>query len=57
MKASTLVVAVALVLMGSGCVSNQQTIGDAKVDSETVPKTLIMASLSEYRAMPNEEEA
>jgi hypothetical protein len=38
-------------------VSNQQTIGDAKVDSGTVPKTLIMASLSEYRAMPNEEEA
>jgi hypothetical protein len=55
MKTCTRVVAVALALM-AGSVSNQ-TIGDAKVGSGTVPKTrLIMASLKGYRAMPYVEE-
>ena len=46
MKALALVVAVTVALVASGCVSNQQPIGDAKVGSGTVPKThLIMARL------------
>jgi hypothetical protein len=46
MKALAFVVAVVLALGASGCVSNQQPIGDAKVGSGTVPKTrLIMARL------------
>jgi hypothetical protein len=46
MKALTLVVAVAVALMASGCVSKQEPIGDAKVGGGTVPKTrLIMATL------------
>jgi hypothetical protein len=46
MKALALVVAVALVLCTSGCVSKQEPISDAKVGGGIVPKTrLIMARL------------
>ena len=46
MKALALVVAVALALGASGCVSKEQTIGAASVGVGTVPKTrLIMARL------------
>jgi hypothetical protein len=46
MKALALVLAAAFALGASGCVSNQQPIGDAKVVGGTVPKTrLIMARL------------
>ena len=58
MKACKTVVAVALALLTSGCVSNQQTLADAKVGGGSFAKTrLIMASLSDYRAVPNEEDA
>jgi hypothetical protein len=58
MKACKFVIAVALALLASGCVTNQQPVGDAKMGSGSVPKTrLIMANLSDYRAMPNQEEA
>jgi hypothetical protein len=57
MKACKTGVAVALALMTSGCVSNQQTLADAKFGGGSFAKTrLIMASL-DYRAMPNEEDA
>jgi hypothetical protein len=46
MKALALILAAAFALGASGCVSNQQPIGDAKVVGGTVPKTrLIMARL------------
>jgi len=49
MKACKTVVAVALALMTSGCVSNQQTLADAKFGGGSFAKTrLIMASL-DYR--------
>jgi hypothetical protein len=46
MKALSLVVAVAVALAASGCVSKQEPIGDAKLGGGTVPKTrIIMATL------------
>jgi hypothetical protein len=46
MKALTLVVALAVALVASGCVNRQEPIGNAMVGGGTVPKTrLIMARL------------
>jgi hypothetical protein len=47
MKGFAVVAAVALALVVSGCGSTQQSTGEAKVGSGTVPKTrLIMATLN-----------
>jgi hypothetical protein len=42
MKAVAFVVAVALALMASGCMTTQQTIGGAKAGGGTVPRTRLI---------------